>query len=97
MVPVGEKEGPRPEAWEDEGEPVHQWRDLIPLTLPSRAAMGPALAPMGRGKVFHRQSGSGHLYTNKLHRGRVEVKSMGQTIPAVATPVTGRSAAFALR
>ncbi len=46
-----EKEGPAPRAWEDEGDQVIHWRDLIPRTLPLRSAMGPTLAPMGRGKV----------------------------------------------
>ena len=51
LRPIGEKEGPAAMLREDEGEQVHQFRDLILLTLPSRAAMGPALSPMGRGKA----------------------------------------------
>jgi hypothetical protein len=51
FLPVGEKEGPAPQAWEDEEDQVLQLNHPIPLTLPSRSAMGPTLAPKGRGKV----------------------------------------------
>ena len=50
LLPVGEKEGPAPQAREDEGDQVMQLHDLIPLTLPLLIATGPALAPMGRGE-----------------------------------------------
>jgi hypothetical protein len=63
--PAGRRRGPS-EAWEDEGEPVIQLRDLLPS--PSTCVLGPFLSPRGRGKVvaIGQQLERDQLYVQRL-------------------------------
>ena len=60
LLPVGEKEGPAPKAWEEAEDQVHQFRDLLPLTLPLLTQWAPPSPPWGEGNFLVGDSAIGN-------------------------------------